>query len=206
MGMSLSESGKLGAIASALTNKRLKLLRILRYYCNPKKCKKCGNIISYKKRKNDFCCHRCGYKNNRVNGQILLKEHTCLNCGRKYIHKYHNTTSKFCSSKCASRFIVKQNFNNIEQCGSFKNDYVARQTGKRYLIQKRGHKCEICGISEWLGEPILLILDHIDGDNRNNRIDNCRLVCSNCDATLPTYKGRNKGKANRDRTKYKSRY
>lgn len=38
------------------------------------------------------------------------------------------------------------------------------------------------------------MLDHIDGDSTNNRRDNLRLVCPNCDSQLPTYKNRNHGK------------
>jgi hypothetical protein len=37
------------------------------------------------------------------------------------------------------------------------------------------------------------ILDHIDGNSSNNDITNLRLVCSNCDSQLPTYKSKNKG-------------
>ena len=36
--------------------------------------------------------------------------------------------------------------------------------------------------------------DHIDGDATNNRRENLRLVCPNCDSQLPTYKSRNRGK------------
>lgn len=51
----------------------------------------------------------------------------------------------------------------------------------------------MCGTSSWLGKPIKLVCDHIDGDPYNNSLDNLRAICSNCDATLPTYKALNKG-------------
>ena len=38
-----------------------------------------------------------------------------------------------------------------------------------------------------------LVLDHIDGHASNWRLKNLRLVCHNCDAQLPTYKGKNRG-------------
>ncbi|WP_207206678.1 HNH endonuclease [Nocardioides ganghwensis] len=38
------------------------------------------------------------------------------------------------------------------------------------------------------------MLDHIDGDSSNNRRENLRLVCPNCDSQLETYKARNRGK------------
>ena len=64
---------------------------------------------------------------------------------------------------------------------------------KWYLIETRGHRCEICGLSEWLNEPIVLILDHIDGNADNWLLGNLRLICSNCDSQTPTYKSKNKG-------------
>jgi hypothetical protein len=45
-----------------------------------------------------------------------------------------------------------------------------------------------------MGRPLVLVLDHIDGNSENNRRDNLRLVCPNCDSQLPTFKMRNKGK------------
>jgi hypothetical protein len=55
------------------------------------------------------------------------------------------------------------------------------------------YKCSICGLGpEWLGKPMPLILDHINGINNDNRLMNLRFVCSNCDTQLPTYKSKNK--------------
>lgn len=109
----------------------------------------------------------------------------CLVCKKE-------TKNKYCSVKCQKDFEWIQ----------LKNEYEANQeyssknprTAKKYLVEKRGHKCEMCGYSEWLGKPILLIFDHVDGNSENWRIDNSRLICSNCDATTDTYKKRNSGK------------
>lgn len=71
---------------------------------------------------------------------------------------------------------------------------VARKHAKRLLIHKDGHKCSICGTSEWMGQPVPLVCDHVSGDSKDNRLENFRLVCANCDAQLPTYKSKNRGK------------
>lgn len=52
-------------------------------------------------------------------------------------------------------------------------------------------KCAWCRRRKWRSKPIPLELDHIDGDHLNNQLLNLRLLCPNCHAQTPTYKGRN---------------
>ncbi len=66
---------------------------------------------------------------------------------------------------------------------------------KRRLIQagmKRA-RCERCHRDRWNGQPIPLELEHVDGRRENNRLSNLRLLCPNCHAQTPTYRGRNVG-------------
>jgi hypothetical protein len=49
----------------------------------------------------------------------------------------------------------------------------------------------------WNGQELSLILDHANGNSYDNRPDNLRLVCPNCDSQLPTRGGRNKGRVKR---------
>lgn len=51
--------------------------------------------------------------------------------------------------------------------------------------------CSSCSLSEWLGGPIPLELDHISGDSIDNSLTNLRLLCPNCHALTPTYRGKN---------------
>lgn len=60
------------------------------------------------------------------------------------------------------------------------------------LAPEYEHKCKICGNTEWLGKPIALELDHVNGDHYDNRKDNLRFICPNCHALTDTWKGRNK--------------
>jgi hypothetical protein len=55
-------------------------------------------------------------------------------------------------------------------------------------------KCESCNKTHWLGKKIPLELEHVNGDNSDNRIENLKIYCPNCHALTPTYRGKNKNR------------
>jgi len=64
---------------------------------------------------------------------------------------------------------------------------------KRRLYEEglKERRCDLCGQGElWCGRRMSLILDHINGKGRDHRLENLRIVCPNCAATLDTHCGR----------------
>ncbi len=75
------------------------------------------------------------------------------------------------------------------------NSYYNRVDLKKrlYKLQLKTPICELCGQDElWKGKKISLILDHINGINNDNRLENLRIVCPNCNATLDTHCTKNR--------------
>lgn len=74
------------------------------------------------------------------------------------------------------------------------NSVVDQSTLRKRFLQKEHveYKCSICGQPPiWNNKQLTLTLDHINGDNHDNRIENLRWVCPNCDRQLPTFAGKN---------------
>lgn len=67
------------------------------------------------------------------------------------------------------------------------NSFNAR---KREILISRGvkeAKCECCGLSQWMGNPILLELHHKDFNHYNNSLDNLQILCANCHMQAHNY-------------------
>lgn len=65
---------------------------------------------------------------------------------------------------------------------------------KRRLISEGllEYRCSECGLDSWRNQPLSLQLDHINGDHRDHRLSNLRLLCPNCHSQTDTYAGRSK--------------
>jgi hypothetical protein len=73
------------------------------------------------------------------------------------------------------------------------NSTYSRSNLKRRLYEEglKKPRCEMCGQGElWRGRHMAMILDHKNGVRNDNRLDNLRMVCPNCAATLDTHCGR----------------
>ena len=58
---------------------------------------------------------------------------------------------------------------------------------KEEIESIKKYECEICGTSKWMDKTLTLQLDHINGDNIDNRIENLRIICPNCHSQTETF-------------------
>lgn len=112
----------------------------------------------------------------------------CLNCGQTK-SQHNSTRGKYCSISCQHEHALKSRSSRWLS-GKLK---CTNRALRRVIAFMRGYHCEMCGISEWNSRPIVLEVEHINGDSTNNSPENVCLLCPNCHSQTPTYKGANKG-------------
>lgn len=91
--------------------------------------------------------------------------------------------------------VIKTNkLNNVRKEDILKENCKHQRTVlRRYIIKNNliPYKCAICGCTEWQGKTLSLELDHINGINNDNRLENLRFLCPNCHSQTSTYGSRN---------------
>lgn len=110
-----------------------------------------------------FAGHRSGHVRRRElrRRELVLKEHRCKHCGLCFESGQH--LAGHLASHRPKRPV------NWETCNNSRR--------KSLLLEECGHRCKICSLTEWMGKPIPIELDHIDGNNEHNAKANLRLLC-----------------------------
>ena len=113
---------------------------------------------------------------------------------KKYIEVFDISTKHFGNYRCGIKNNVKLSLDEILiENSTYRNTRDIKN--KLYNDGLKKRECELCGQDEeWNGKKMSLILDHINGVNNDNRLENLRIVCPNCNATLDTHGGKNKKK------------
>lgn len=74
------------------------------------------------------------------------------------------------------------------------NSSVRRNVVKRRILRDNliEYKCRKCGnTGEWMGEEVVLHLEHKNGINNDHRLENLEFLCPNCHSQTSTYAGKN---------------
>ncbi|SOK58713.1 hypothetical protein [Yersinia phage fHe-Yen9-04] len=154
-----------------------------------KQCLNCNNEIDDKKK---FCNSSCAAKYN--NSHRILSEETKSKISKslkgrevKFIETENVKSGRLRAGakrrEAALEQLMKRDFNDLS---------LVRKK-KRVRIEQE-NKCFRCGLNEWMNEPLILEVDHIDGDNTNNIRENLRALCPNCHSQTDTWRGTNSRK------------
>jgi hypothetical protein len=177
----------------AVANAQKKADELAAYLANPKLCRNCKVQIDFKKRNtNEYCSSRCSSAVNSSLRSTRIKANKksfeCINCGTLKVYKSEKP-GRYCSNTCQHQYQEKQQFALVEAGKASNSGQV-----KRYLLAKYGNICmdsECCWNQS--KRPVVVELEHQDGNSDNNTLENCILLCPNCHSLTPTYKNKNMG-------------
>jgi hypothetical protein len=114
-------------------------------------------------------------------------------------------TYKYCSNKCQADFQYEKyieswkagltNGNKGKEFPQISNHL------KRFLLEKFGEKCCLCGWNTYhqITNKVPLEINHIDGNSLNNEESNLQLLCPNCHSLTLNFRNLNKGNGRNSR-------
>lgn len=128
----------------------------------------------------------------------------CMNCGIEH-NSSRNSYHKFCSNKCQRELEFNKNIKGWfgGKVNPLNTNGLSKPFVRKYLFEQFNNKCVLCGWGEKneSTNKVPLEVDHIDGNYKNNKIDNLRLLCPNCHSLTSNYKNLNKGNGRGKRIK-----
>lgn len=119
--------------------------------------------------------------------------YTAFSSDLKYF--LENKFSDFDTSHFQTRVSKEKRIERTEENVFVEDSTASQQTLRRWY--RKGnytpYQCSICHLEPiWQGKPLTLILDHINGINNDDRLENLRWVCPNCNQQLETTNGKNR--------------
>lgn len=132
---------------------------------------------------------------SKTYSEIMLKLGYTANRGNSYVGlKKYLKDNNINTSHLIRHFIPNNEQYSLDEILVENTKYTNMSKLKDRVLQANllEYKCACCGINTWQNKSLVLQLDHINGNNRDNRIENLRLLCPNCHSQTETFCGRNK--------------
>lgn len=152
---------------------------------NPCKRPGCQNQAKAK-----FCSRSCAAIVNNTNSPKRKKRGVCPGCGAPAAHN-----RKYCSQAChyAVRWQPKLDAWLQGEDGS-DGSGVLSAIVRNYLLDESQNRCSRCswGEANPVTGKVILTVDHVDGNWKNNKRDNLVVLCYNCHSLTPTFGALNK--------------
>lgn len=148
-------------------------------------------------------CHHCGREGRFQNKQgKWLCEETANRCPVVKEKNSLGLKRAYLSGKMSNHGFTEEDRRKSSQSlerrlSSMPFEEQSWERQRNTVIAEQQNRCLHCSNTHWLGQPIKLQVDHIDGNNRNNRRDNLRALCPNCHSYTDTFCGKNINRYNR---------
>jgi len=121
-----------------------------------------------------------------------MPKKNCLNCDTEFMWHPSQSRGKYCCNECGIQHVLKE---KIESGVYTKSNVLS------YFRRFIEYKCTECGISDYNGKPLRLQIDHIDGNNKNDKLENYRYLCPNCHTQTETWGVKNASEEGKQRIK-----
>lgn len=154
------------------------------------KCEWCSKSFTPKPTtKGRFCCQKCAnswVSNYNKEKRIANIRKTAKRKSQKGEYKRVQTEAWIVGRE---KTRVKSKITWEKKWMNTPTEQLSRAAIKRRLLIEQKNKCSICNIkNEWNGKSLTFELDHINGDNQDNRRNNIRLLCPNCHSQTATFR------------------